>query len=120
MVPDQKAKVYGRLRVYRLCAGSAHTILVLITSALGSISSIFQIKKQGKVSQPKSRAARLLVDLSGATISPGGLLVPKQKGQQRAWTFHGGPPTLPSGLFHPKCPGHHGHLLSAFEGETEE
>ena len=106
--------------MYRLCAGSAHTILVLITSALGSISSIFQIKKQGKVSQPKSRAARLLVDLSGATISPGGLLVPKQKGQQRAWTFHGGPPTLPSGLFHPKCPGHHGHLLSAFEGETEE
>lgn len=107
--------------MYRLCAGSVHTIPVLITSVLGSISSIFQIKKQGKVSQPVSRAARLLVDLSGATISPGGLLVPKQKGQQRAWTFHGGLPALPSGLFHPrKCPSHHGHLLSAFEGETEE
>lgn len=107
--------------MYRLCAGSVHTIPVLITSVLGSISSIFQIKKQGKVSQPVSCAARLLVDLSGATISPGGLLVPKQKGQQRAWTFHGGLPALPSGLFHPrKCPSHHGHLLSAFEGETEE
>ena len=107
--------------MYRLCAGSVHTIPVLITSTLGSISSIFQIKKQGKVSQPVPLAARLLVDLSGATISPGGLLVPKQKGQQRVWTFNRGPPTLSPGLFHPrKCPGHHGHLLSAFEGETEE
>ena len=91
--------MYGGLNAcHTLCRRRPHLACFALTSGLGSVGSISQIKKQKKRSQSPSHAAGLLVGFSA---------LPQAEGMAVGWIppHHGGLPDLPSGLLHPrKCP----------------
>ena len=61
LVPEQRATVYGGLSIsHPLCRLCPYLSCCSLTSALGSVGSIFQIKKQKK----RSYSLRVLVDFS--------------------------------------------------------
>lgn len=90
LVPEQRATVYGGLSIsHPLCRLCPYLSCCTLTSALGSLGSIFQIKKQKK----RSYSLRVLVDFS---------FLPPPQGAAVGLEPHGGPPALPSGLLHPR------------------
>ena len=73
LVPEQRATVYGGLSVsHPLCRLCPYLSCCTLTSALGSVGSIFQMKKQKK----RSYSLRVLVDFS---------FFSHHKGQQWGW-----------------------------------
>ena len=80
LVPEQRATVYGGLSIsHPLCRLCPYLSCCTLTSALGSVGSIFQMKKQKK----RSYSLRVLVDFS---------FFSHHKGQQWGWT----PPWRPT------------------------
>ena len=73
LVPEQRATVYGGLSIsHPLCRLCPYLSCCTLTSALGSVGSIFQMKKQKK----RSYSLRVLVDFS---------FFSHHKGQQWGW-----------------------------------
>ena len=73
LVPEQRATVYGGLSIsHPLCRLCPYFSCCTLTSALGSVGSIFQMKKQKK----RSYILRVLVDFS---------FFSHHKGQQWGW-----------------------------------
>ena len=73
LVPEQRATVYGGLSIsHPLCRLCPYLSCFSLTSALGSVGSIFQMKKQKK----RSYSLRVLVDFS---------FFSHHKGQQWGW-----------------------------------
>ena len=73
LVPEQRATVYGGLSIsHPLCRLCPYFSCCTLTSALGSVGSIFQMKKQKK----RSYSLRVLVDFS---------FFSHHKGQQWGW-----------------------------------
>ena len=109
LVPEQRATVYGGLSIsHPLCRLCPYFSCCTLTSALGSVGSIFQMKKQKK----RSYSLRVLVDFS---------FFSHHKGQQWGWI----PP------WRPTCPSIRGAssqkmapvIMVTFpflEGRTEE
>ena len=100
LVPEQRATVYGGLSIsHPLCRLCPYLSCCTLTSALGSVGSIFQMKKQKK----RSYSLRVLVDFS--------FLPPPQEAAVRLDL-----PTEAHLPFHQGCfipengPSHHGHL----------
>ena len=100
LVPEQRATVYGGLSIsHPLCRLCPYLSCCTLTSALGSVGSIFQMKKQKK----RSYSLRVLVDFS--------FLPPPQEAAvgldlptEAHLPFH-------QGCFIPENgPSHHGHL----------
>ena len=90
LVPEQRATVYGGLSIsHPLCRLCPYLSCCTLTSALGSVGSIFQMKKQKK----RSYSLRVLVDFS--------FLPPPQEAAVGLDPY-GGPPALPSGVLHPR------------------
>ena len=87
---QQRAEVYGGLNAcHTLCRRRPHLACFALTSGLGSVGSISQIKKQKK--RPYSLQSWWPF-----------LLCPHHKGQQWGWTPHGGPPAFHQGCFIPE------------------
>ena len=100
LVPEQRATVYGGLSIsHPLCRLCPYFSCCTLTSALGSVGTIFQMKKQKK----RSYSLRVLVDFS--------FLPPPQEAavgldlpMEAHLPFH-------QGCFIPENgPSHHGHL----------
>ena len=90
LLPEQRAAVCAGLSIgHPLCRLCPRRSCCGLTSALGSVGSISQIKKQKK--RPYSLQSWWPF-----------LLCPHHKGQQWGWTPHGGPPAFHQGCFIPE------------------
>ena len=100
LVPEQRATVYGGLSIsHPLCRLCPYFSCCTLTSALGSVGSIFQMKKQKK----RSYSLRVLVDFSFLP-PPQGAAVGLDPPMEAHLPFH-------QGCFIPENgPSHHGHL----------
>ena len=100
LVPEQRATVYGGLSIsHPLCRLCPYLSCFSLTSALGSVGSIFQMKKQKK----RSYSLRVLVDFSFLP-PPQGAAVGLDPPMEAHLPFH-------QGCFIPENgPSHHGHL----------